>query len=44
MKKFGVSGNVKWYSLCLRDIECCLRAMREKLCHMGIRGVVSTPR
>jgi len=25
----------------LRDIECCLRAMREKLYHMGIRGKVS---
>jgi len=25
----------------LRDIECCLRAMREKLYHAGIRGQVS---
>ena len=25
----------------LRDIVCCLRAMREKLYHMGIRGKVS---
>lgn len=25
----------------LRDIECCLRAMHEKLYHMGIRGKVS---
>ena len=25
----------------LRDIECCLRAMKEKLYHMGIRGKVS---
>ncbi len=25
----------------LRDIECCLRAMQEKLYHMGIRGKVS---
>jgi len=25
----------------LRDIECCLRVMREKLYHMGIRGKVS---
>ena len=25
----------------LRDIECCLRAMRGKLYHMGIRGKVS---
>ena len=25
----------------LRDIECCLRAMREKLYHMGIRGKIS---
>jgi hypothetical protein len=25
----------------LRDIECCLRAMRDKLYHMGIRGNVS---
>jgi hypothetical protein len=25
----------------LRDIECCLRAMREKLYHMGIRSKVS---
>ena len=29
------------YSESLRDIECCLRAMREKLYHMGIRGKVS---
>jgi hypothetical protein len=25
----------------LRDIECCLRAMQEKLYHMGIRGKIS---
>ena len=25
----------------LRDIECCLRAMRNKLYHMGIRGNIS---
>jgi hypothetical protein len=25
----------------LRDIECCLRAMKEKLYHMGIRGKIS---
>lgn len=25
----------------LRDIECCLRAMNEKLYHTGIRGKVS---
>jgi hypothetical protein len=29
------------YRESLRDIECCLRAMREKLYHMGIRGNVS---
>ena len=29
------------YRESLRDIECCLRAMREKLYHMGIRGRVS---
>jgi hypothetical protein len=29
------------YRESLRDIECCLRAMREKLFHMGIRGKVS---
>jgi hypothetical protein len=29
------------YRESLRDIECCLRAMREKLYHMGIRGKVS---
>jgi hypothetical protein len=29
------------YRESLRDIECCLRAMREKLCHIGIRGNVS---
>jgi hypothetical protein len=29
------------YRECLRDIECCLGAMREKLYHMGIRGKVS---
>jgi hypothetical protein len=29
------------YRESLRDIECCLRAMREKLYHMGIRGGVS---
>ena len=25
----------------LRDIECCLRAMKEKLYHMGIKGSIS---
>ena len=29
------------YCESLRDIECCLRAMRGKLYHMGIRGKVS---
>ena len=29
------------YRESLRDIECCLRAMHEKLYHMGIRGNVS---
>ncbi len=29
------------YRESLRDIECCLRAMQEKLYHMGIRGKVS---
>lgn len=29
------------YRESLRDIECCLRAVREKLYHMGIRGRVS---
>lgn len=29
------------YRESLRDIECCIRAMREKLYHMGIRGKVS---
>lgn len=29
------------YRESLRDIECCLRAMRKKLYHMGIRGKVS---
>ena len=29
------------YRESLRDIECCLRAMRSKLYHMGIRGKVS---
>ena len=29
------------YRESLRDIECCLRAVREKLYHMGIRGKVS---
>ena len=29
------------YRESLRDIECCLRAMRNKLYHMGIRGKVS---
>jgi hypothetical protein len=29
------------YRESLRDIECCLRAMREKLYHMGIKGKVS---
>ena len=29
------------YRESLRDIECCLRAMNEKLYHMGIRGNVS---
>jgi hypothetical protein len=29
------------YRESLRDIECCLRSMREKLYHMGIRGKIS---
>jgi hypothetical protein len=29
------------YRESLRDIECCLRAMREKLYHLGIGGKVS---
>ncbi len=29
------------YRESLRDIECCLRAMKEKLYHVGIRGNVS---
>ena len=29
------------YRESLRDIECCLRAMRGKLYHLGIRGKVS---
>jgi len=29
------------YRESLRDIECCLRAMKEKLYHIGIRGKVS---
>jgi hypothetical protein len=29
------------YRESLRDIECCLRAMQDKLYHMGIRGKVS---
>jgi hypothetical protein len=29
------------YRESLRDIECCLRAMQEKLYHMGIRGKIS---
>jgi len=29
------------YRESLRDIECCLRAMREKRYHMGIRGKTS---
>ena len=29
------------YRESLRDIECCLRAMRNKLYHMGIRGNVA---
>jgi len=29
------------YRESLRDIECCLRAMREKLYHMGIQGKIS---
>lgn len=29
------------YRESLRDIECCLRAMQQKLYHMGIRGKVS---
>ena len=29
------------YRESLRDIECCLRAFKEKLYHMGIRGKVS---
>ena len=29
------------YRESLRDIECCLRAMREKLYHIGFRGNIS---
>ncbi|NIQ89487.1 MAG: IS4 family transposase [Phycisphaerae bacterium] len=29
------------YRESLRDIECCLRAMKDKLYHMGIRGKIS---
>jgi hypothetical protein len=29
------------YRESLRDIECCLRALREKLYHIGIRGKIS---
>ena len=29
------------YRESLRDIECCLRSMQEKLYHMGIRGKIS---
>jgi len=29
------------YRESLRDIECCLRAMREKLYHIGLRGNIS---
>ncbi len=29
------------YRESLRDIECCLRAMKQKLYHMGIKGRVS---
>ncbi len=29
------------YRESLRDIECCLRAMRGKLYHIGIRGKIS---
>ncbi len=29
------------YRESLRDIECCLRALQDKLYHMGIRGKVS---
>ena len=29
------------YRESLRDIECCLRAMQEKLYHMGVRGKVA---
>jgi len=29
------------YRESLRDIECCIRAMRKKLYHMGIRGKIS---
>jgi len=29
------------YRESLRDIECCLRALKEKLYHMGIRGKIS---
>jgi hypothetical protein len=29
------------YRESLRDIECCLRSMKEKLYHMGIRGKIS---
>jgi hypothetical protein len=32
------------YRESLRDIECCLRAMQDKLYHMGIRGKVSAVR
>ena len=29
------------YRESLRDIECCLRSMQQKLYHMGIRGKVA---
>ena len=29
------------YRESLRDIECCLRAMKDKLYHAGIRGKIS---
>lgn len=29
------------YRESLRDIECCLRSVPEKLCHMGIKGNIS---
>ncbi len=32
------------YRESLRDIECCLRAMKEKLYHIGIRGKIARRR